>query len=350
MSKRTAAGRAPRTPRPQLAAALIVRDEEDRIGDCIGSLRGVVDEIHVHDTGSTDATPHVAMLLGAQVSRGPWTNDFAAARNAALEGWSANWVLSVDADELVVADREALRQFLLTTDATVLTVEIENRDKDGGTLRHVAARVFRPDVAQWYGRLHEQIVARKGKMRRVEVPPEILHLVHTGYASTEILQAKSVRNAELARAEIGDLARLGDDVSPDLAARSMLDLGRSQLGAAQLQDAIDTFEAVRELFPDRPEAIRATDMLARLLINNGMPDVGLALVLQLRVAGASTMFCDWLEAHALVKLGHLEMARDLLAGVTEIVDVAGSVHDAADLDTLKQQVDDLLAARAVAAG
>jgi hypothetical protein len=75
--------------RPLLAAALIVRDEALGPAACLVSLAGVVDEIHVHDTGSVDGTPELAARFGAVVGRGGWSDDFAAARNAALAGWSA---------------------------------------------------------------------------------------------------------------------------------------------------------------------------------------------------------------------------------------------------------------------
>ena len=72
-----------------LAAALIVRDEEANLPACLASLDGVVDAIHVYDTGSVDSTVSVALSFGAHVTRGRWDDDFAAARNTASEGWTA---------------------------------------------------------------------------------------------------------------------------------------------------------------------------------------------------------------------------------------------------------------------
>ena len=72
--------------RRRLAASLIVRNEALTLTACLASLAGVVDEIHVHDTGSTDGTPELAAELGATVTHGRWTDDFAAARNDALAG------------------------------------------------------------------------------------------------------------------------------------------------------------------------------------------------------------------------------------------------------------------------
>ena len=64
---------------------MIVRDEEELLPACLDSLHGVADEIVVVDTGSTDRTEEIARDAGARVFSVPWTDHFAAARNAALE-------------------------------------------------------------------------------------------------------------------------------------------------------------------------------------------------------------------------------------------------------------------------
>ncbi|MFH1465707.1 MAG: glycosyltransferase family 2 protein, partial [Pseudomonadota bacterium] len=84
---------------PRLSLCLIVRDEEALLPGCLASVRGVVDEIVVVDTGSTDATPRIAHEAGAVVIAHPWTDDFAAARNASLAAARGEWVLVLDADE-----------------------------------------------------------------------------------------------------------------------------------------------------------------------------------------------------------------------------------------------------------
>ena len=91
--------RASSSSRPRLAATLIVRDEARVLGDCLRSIRDVVDEIVVVDTGSTDATPHIARNLGARLFHFPWRDDFSAARNHAIEQARSEWILYIDADE-----------------------------------------------------------------------------------------------------------------------------------------------------------------------------------------------------------------------------------------------------------
>lgn len=86
-----------------LSAALIARDEEKFLGACLASLDGLVDEIVVVDTGSADRTRDIAEAGGARVYQRPWTDDFAAARNQALDLARGEWILYIDADERVRA-------------------------------------------------------------------------------------------------------------------------------------------------------------------------------------------------------------------------------------------------------
>lgn len=82
-----------------VSACMIVRNEEDFLEGCLLSIKDVVDEIVIGDTGSTDRTPDIAGDLGARVYNIPWDDDFSAARNQVLEQAKGTWILSIDADE-----------------------------------------------------------------------------------------------------------------------------------------------------------------------------------------------------------------------------------------------------------
>ncbi|HEY9738354.1 MAG TPA: tetratricopeptide repeat protein [Trichocoleus sp.] len=82
-----------------ISLCMIVKDEAERLPACLESVRSLVDEIVVLDTGSTDATVDVAQSLGAKVYFAEWQQDFAAARNEALRHATGDWVLVLDADE-----------------------------------------------------------------------------------------------------------------------------------------------------------------------------------------------------------------------------------------------------------
>jgi glycosyltransferase involved in cell wall biosynthesis len=81
---------------PLVAAALIVRDEEANLPDCLDSLDGVVDQFVVVDTGSVDRTREIALAPGATVLDFPWCDDFAAARNFGLPQVPATFTLIID--------------------------------------------------------------------------------------------------------------------------------------------------------------------------------------------------------------------------------------------------------------
>ncbi|RYG30524.1 glycosyltransferase family 2 protein, partial [bacterium] len=84
-----------------LSVCLIVRDEAERIRAALDSVRPIADEIIVVDTGSLDGTPGIAIALGARVESFPWRDDFAAARNFAFDLARGDWILSLDADQIL---------------------------------------------------------------------------------------------------------------------------------------------------------------------------------------------------------------------------------------------------------
>jgi tetratricopeptide (TPR) repeat protein len=86
----------------QLSLCMIVRDEAQNLPHCLQSVGGVVDEIIVVDTGSTDDTIAIARSCGATVYEQAWQHDFAAARNYALQFVQGEWVLALDADEVLL--------------------------------------------------------------------------------------------------------------------------------------------------------------------------------------------------------------------------------------------------------
>jgi tetratricopeptide (TPR) repeat protein len=83
---------------------MIVKDEAQRLPRCLQSVKGVADEMIVVDTGSCDRTVDIAQQFGAAVYHQPWQDDFALARNESLKYAKGEWVLVLDADEILLAD------------------------------------------------------------------------------------------------------------------------------------------------------------------------------------------------------------------------------------------------------
>ena len=139
---------------------IIARDEEACIGQAIKSALAVVDEIVVADTGSADNTRLIAEGYGARVIDVPWRDDFAAARNAALEDARCDWVLVLDADERLQPVRPVAFQKLLAADTVAgYRLNIENQGGEEGRQRPTCGvRLFRnhPHVRYCYP-VHERI-------------------------------------------------------------------------------------------------------------------------------------------------------------------------------------------------
>lgn len=94
-----------------ISLCMIVRNEEEVLGRCLDSVKDLVDEIVVVDTGSTDATREIALQYGARVFDFVWADDFSAARNFSLSRATMDYCLWLDADDVLLEpDREKLRQ------------------------------------------------------------------------------------------------------------------------------------------------------------------------------------------------------------------------------------------------
>jgi glycosyl transferase family 2 len=327
--------------RPFVVAALIVRNEAELLPACLDSLVGVVDEIHVYDTGSVDATAQVAARHGATVTRGHWDDDFSAARNRALTGRPATWVLAVDADHRVTAAPGELRRLLTETGSDALLVDVDD-EHHAGPFWHVETRLYRPAALCWTGRVHERLVRPDGSEPAGAVAPgSALRLRHLGHRTYEGRIRRAERNLALARVTLSELAAQGPAADRGRIAQTLLQIGCECAAADHREPAADTFELLRELFPQTPEWVQATDSLARLLLADGHDQAGLILVGQLRAAGAARAYCDWLAAQALAQLGDPHEAAALLAGVTEVVDTAGRRRDQAALSELTSLVERL---------
>ena len=98
---------------------MITKDEEAFLEQCLNSVKEMVDEIIVVDTGSTDKTKEIARKFRAKVFDFKWVDDFSAARNESIKHATKDWVLVLDADE-----------FIEKKDLNKIKNQIENAEKD----------------------------------------------------------------------------------------------------------------------------------------------------------------------------------------------------------------------------
>lgn len=87
--------------KPTIEVSMIVKDGALGLGRCLKSVSPFVDRIIVGDTGSTDESPAIARDFGAEVVTIPWEQDFSLARNRLLERRKCDWILVLDADEML---------------------------------------------------------------------------------------------------------------------------------------------------------------------------------------------------------------------------------------------------------
>ena len=174
-----------------LALCLIAKNEENDIERCIRSVRGIVDEIVVVDTGSTDRTVEIAQRCGAAVFHYEWNDDFSAARNFAIGCCTGDWLLLLDADEALFAeDAEKLRALIDRTDKDGFHLIIHNytgKTAGGDYVTHVGLRLVRNNHRYHYaGEIHEQVVRRDGRPVGDAFSQTDIRVHHYGYLESEV--------------------------------------------------------------------------------------------------------------------------------------------------------------------
>jgi tetratricopeptide (TPR) repeat protein len=98
---------------PRLSVVMILRNAEDCLATTLDSVSTIADELVVYDTGSTDQTVSLAQQKATRVVPGHWRDSFSIARNEALQHATGDWVLWLDAGEVLSPETaQALRRFV----------------------------------------------------------------------------------------------------------------------------------------------------------------------------------------------------------------------------------------------
>ena len=217
-----------------LSLVMIMRDAAMEIEACLSSCAQSVDEIIICDTGSRDGSVRMAKkFLHNWQARQPgrrfellkfkWRNDFAAARNYALDKAHGRWTLLLDCDErLVERCPGELRELVQELSANQLpsgctlaapysggsgapdvleflrhNIDLEGRDVETEP-DDLAVRLARLDQGLRYrGAVHEELLWRDGRgLRAASVSRERIYLLHTGYRDS-VKQQKLTRNYDI---------------------------------------------------------------------------------------------------------------------------------------------------------
>lgn len=193
--------------KPLISLCMIVKNEEKMLPGCLESVRNIVDEIIIVDTGSTDRTNEIARQYNAKIFNFKWIDDFAAARNESIKNATGEWILYLDADERIEENsRKYLRNLIESTgsgiDGYVCTIESNHVQLDGSHEKHRGGypRIFRnfgyPNI-KFQGKVHEQIAPSIFALGKKIDFSDII-ITHLGYDQTrEVMEAKVKRNYKL---------------------------------------------------------------------------------------------------------------------------------------------------------
>jgi glycosyltransferase involved in cell wall biosynthesis len=187
---------------------MIVRNEEHNLPRCLESVRGLFDDMIVVDTGSTDRTKEIAWEFGARVVDFAWIDDFAAARNVALDHATGDYAIWLDADDVIEPSHrknlEMLLEQLRPGSLDTYTLRCVCDTSEGGHLVVDQPRIFplRQDI-RWLYRVHEQLIPALSKAGCQMHWTEIV-VRHSGYADPVIHEQKRQRNLALLNKELAE--------------------------------------------------------------------------------------------------------------------------------------------------
>jgi len=299
---------------PILSLCMIVRNEARDLPRCLASVAGLVSELVVVDTGSTDDTPAIAEAHGANLLRHAWADDFAEARNVALAHVTGEWILHLDADEeLDTSSRPRLLSLLQGSPADGFRLRIRSLlpPQDPQQFEDDwIVRLFRrqPDL-RYHGRLHEQIrpsIERLGG----RILDADLTILHHGYAQT------TAQGADRRYRNLAQLDRMlaADATDPYLhyhRGATLHALGQHAEASAALQQALALGAA------DLSEGVRIR--LYRRLAQLSLAAEEYPAALQHAAAGLAQepddLLCLWVSALARMFQGDIAGAQPLFQQV-----------------------------------
>jgi glycosyltransferase involved in cell wall biosynthesis len=160
---------------------MITKNEEFKLKKCLESVKDIVNEIIIVDTGSTDKTKDIALEFGAKIYDYKWDNNFANARNYSISKSSGDWNLILDADEFIInIDLDSVYKFMDSKYKTIGQIKIVNLFEQDGEIRKSNSFISRlaPKGVYFNGSIHEQLDCSYPR-KRVDI-----ELEHDGYLNT----------------------------------------------------------------------------------------------------------------------------------------------------------------------
>ncbi len=145
------------------SVCMIVKNEEEVLERCLQCITSFADEIIIVDTGSTDKTKEIASKYTHHIYDFPWCNDFSKARNFSFSKASKDFIMWLDADDIILKeDQQKLCELKKRISDTVSMVMMKYHtafDKEGNpTFTFYRERLLNRKMNhQWNGAVHEAI-------------------------------------------------------------------------------------------------------------------------------------------------------------------------------------------------
>ena len=182
----------------KLSVCIIAKNEALIIGRCLESIKPAADEIVVVDTGSEDNTIRIAESCGAQVISSDWRDDFSYSRNISIKHAKGDWILWLDADDIVPLESiPKIKKLKQEKPDKVFGMVVRNQKPNGTGTEFVQARMFPNHSSILFERpIHEQVMPSALRLGMKMVNTDVV-IEHYGYAVPEEMKKKAQRNVSL---------------------------------------------------------------------------------------------------------------------------------------------------------
>ncbi|WP_426351234.1 tetratricopeptide repeat-containing glycosyltransferase family 2 protein [Alloiococcus sp. CFN-8] len=246
-----------------ISLCMIVKNEEEYLPQCLESAQGIVEEIILVDTGSTDRTVEIAETFGAKVYHYPWNNNFSEARNFSLEKATKNWIFILDGDDVIFPeDQKILKSFLekpLSKDYIynfeTLSYHGDTPDENNVTI-NLNPRLFPNHLGIHYeGEVHNQLIYPEN-MQNIIFSSTKVH--HYGYLD-KVIKGKNKSNRTMNLI----LEQLKNDPQNPFA---NFNLGTEYSNLNKNKDALDCFYKAFDSF--QPDLGYSYILILRIIILN----------------------------------------------------------------------------------
>lgn len=256
----------------KISACLIVKNEEKFLDRCLTSIRGLVDEIILVDTGSDDRTCDIAASYDCRIFHFPWQGDFSAARNESLRHATGEWIFIIDADEELPSDSvDIIRTAVDKPKNQILSLTVYNKSLSTGQVSSFlpSVRLFRKSLGLKYEGIVHNRLALPHNSSVVRCRAE---LYHYGYdLSHEELMRKRERSRQLLEMQ---LQQHPDDL---FAHFNMAQLLRGMHGLSDPETCEDIIIHARKIIehPDRATAGGGGyNLMAQVLMASALTTLG----------------------------------------------------------------------------